>query len=236
MTDKEYLQKYLKKENVEEELLRLEKGEAIQYIVGNMDFYGFPFLVNKDVLIPRWETEELVERTLKILERYFSEPKILDIGTGTGCIAITLSKKLHTKVDACDISREALVVARGNAKKNEADVTFIESDIFSNIQKKYDCIISNPPYISYEEEIMEVVKKNEPSLALYAKENGLYFYKQILKEAKNYINKKFLLAFEIGQTQGDRVMEIASFYFPNSKIWCERDLRGFPRYVFLLQI
>lgn len=236
MTDQEYLQKYLKKENVEEELLRLKKGEAIQYIVGSMDFYGLPFLVNKNVLIPRWETEELVERTLKILKLYFLEPKILDIGTGTGCIAITLSKQLHTKVDACDISREALVVAGENAKKNEADVVCIESDIFSNIHKKYDCIISNPPYISYEEEIMEVVRNNEPSLALYAKENGLYFYKQILKEAKNYINKKFLLAFEIGQTQGESVMEIANFYFPNSQIWCEKDLSGLPRYVFVLHI
>jgi release factor glutamine methyltransferase len=236
MTNKEYLQKYLKKENVEEELLRLEKGEAIQYIVGSMDFYGLPFLVNKNVLIPRWETEELVERTLKILDMYFKEPKVLDIGTGSGCIAITMSKKLHLRVDASDISREALEVAKQNCKKNEADVVFIESDLFSNIHKKYDCIISNPPYISYEEEIMAVVKENEPSIALYAEEDGIAFYRQILKEAKNYIIEKFLIAFEIGQTQKERVMKIASSYFPNSKIWCEKDLSGLDRYIFVLQV
>lgn len=236
MTEKEYLQKYLKKEDVEEELLRLQKGEAIQYIVGSMDFYGLSFLVNKNVLIPRWETEELVERTLKILNMYFKEPKILDIGTGSGCIAVTLAKQLHTKVDACDISREALAVARENGKKNEAEVVFIESDIFSNIHKKYDCIISNPPYISYEEEIMEVVKKNEPAIALYAKENGLYFYKRILKEAQYYVNKRFLLSFEIGQTQKESVIQMAAYYFPKSKVWCEKDLSGLDRYVFILQI
>ena len=236
MTNKEYLQKYLKKENVEEELLRLEKGEAIQYIVGSMDFYGLPFLVNKNVLIPRWETEELVERTLKILDMYFKEPKVLDIGTGSGCIAITMSKKLHLRVDASDISREALEVAKQNCKKNEADVVFIESDLFSNIHKKYDCIISNPPYISYEEEIMAVVNEDEPSIALYAEEDGIAFYRQILKEAKNYIIEKFLIAFEIGQTQKERVMKIASSYFPNSKIWCEKDLSGLDRYIFVLQV
>ncbi len=236
MTNKEYLQKYLKKENVEEELLRLEKGEAIQYIVGSMDFYGLPFLVNKNVLIPRWETEELVERTLKILDMYFKEPKVLDIGTGSGCIAITMSKKLHLRVDASDISREALEVAKKNCKQNEADVGFIESNLFANIHEKYDCIISNPPYISYEEEIMTVVKENEPSIALYAEEDGIAFYKQILKEAKNYIMEKFLIAFEIGQTQKERVMKIASSYFPNSKIWCEKDLSGLDRYIFVLQV
>ncbi len=236
MTDKEYLQKYLKKEDVEEEVRRLEKGEAIQYIVGNMDFYGFPFLVNKNVLIPRWETEELVERTIKILNSYFKEPKILDIGTGSGCIAITLEKLLHTKVDACDISIEALAVARENNQRNKTNVEFIESDIFSNIHKKYDCIISNPPYISYEEEIMEVVKKNEPSIALYAKENGLYFYRQILKEAQYYVNQRFLIAFEIGQTQKESVIKMANYYFPNSKVWCEKDLSGLDRYIFILKV
>lgn len=236
MTDKEYLQKYLKKENVEEELRRLEKGEAIQYVVGSMDFYGLSFLVNKNVLIPRWETEELVERTLKIVKEHFLNPSILDIGTGSGCIAITLSKKLGRSVEACDISNEALEVARENNQRNKTNVEFIQSDIFSNIHKTYDCIISNPPYISYEEKIMDVVKKNEPHIALYAKEEGLYFYKEILKKAKNYVNNKFLIAFEIGASQGRKVVEMAESNFPDSKIWCEKDLRGLDRYVFILNV
>ena len=136
MTEKEYLQKYLNKENVEEELQRVKNGEAIQYVVGHVDFYGLPFFVNKNVLIPRWETEELVERTLKILKENFNKPTILDIGTGSGCIAITLSKKIDCTIDAVDISREALEVAKKNNAFNKTNVTFIESDIFSHIQKK----------------------------------------------------------------------------------------------------
>lgn len=235
MSEEEYLKKYLHREQVEEELERVRKGEALQYVVGNVDFYGFPFLVNRDVLIPRWETEELVDRTLKLLKEHFLNPSILDIGTGSGCIAITLSKKLKCTVDACDISREALVVAKKNKEINQADVTFIESDLFSNIEKKYDCIISNPPYIAFDEEIMEVVKNNEPHLALYAKENGLYFYKEILKAVKNYVKEEYLLAFEIGASQKEAIMHIASSLFLDAQIWCEQDLNGLDRYIFIFK-
>lgn len=236
MKELEYLKKYLNKENVEEELERVKKGEAIQYVVGNVDFYGLPFFVNKNVLIPRWETEELVERTLKILKQNFNKPTILDIGTGSGCIAITLSKKMDCLMDASDVSKEALEVAKKNNEMNKSNVTFIESDLFSNIHgKKYDCIISNPPYIAYEEEIMDVVKNNEPHLALYAKENGLYFYKEILKEAKNYLKEEYFIAFEIGASQDKEIIEIAKSTFPSAKIWSEKDLNGFSRYVFILK-
>lgn len=235
MTDREYLQKYLNKKNVEEELKRVKNGEAIQYVVGNVDFYGLPFFVNQNVLIPRWETEELVERTSKILKEQFNNPTILDIGTGSGCIAITLSKRIECLVDASDVSKEALEVAKKNNELNKANVTFIESDIFSNIHKKYDCIISNPPYIAHDEEIMDVVKNNEPHLALYADDNGLYFYKNILKEAKNYLKEEYLIAFEIGTSEKEEIVALAKSIFPSAKIWSEKDLNGFFRYVFILK-
>ncbi len=233
MSEEEYLKKYLHREQVEEELERVKKGEAIQYVVGNVEFYGLPFLVNKSVLIPRWETEELVARVLQLLKKYFINPSILDIGTGSGCIAITLSKKLKCTVDACEISKEALVVAKENNEINKTNVTFIESDLFSNVHQKYDCIISNPPYIAFDEEIMDVVKNNEPHIALYAEENGLYFYKEILKSVKNYIKEEYLLAFEIGASQKEAIMHIAASLFLDAQIWCEQDLNGFDRYVFI---
>lgn len=235
MSEEEYLKKYLHREQVEEELKRVKKGEAIQYVVGNVDFYGYPFLVNPNVLIPRWETEELVDRTLKLLKEHFIHPSILDIGTGSGCIAITLSKKIEGTVDACDVSKEALAVAEKNNKINQANVTFIESDLFFNIQKKYDCIISNPPYISKTEEIMDVVKNNEPHIALYAEENGLYFYKEILKNAHKFIHQKYLLAFEIGASQKKAILSLATSLFLEAQIWCEQDLNGLDRYIFILK-
>lgn len=150
MSDYEYLEKYLEPSKLEAGLKRLEKGEPVQYIVGNVDFYDLNLNVNENVLIPRFETEELVEKLIKYITEYFNYPiKILDVGTGSGCIALTLKKKLNNcTVDASDISIKALEVARENAKKNNLDVNFIESDIFNNINSKYDCLVSNPPYIA----------------------------------------------------------------------------------------
>ena len=168
-----------------------------------MDFYGFNFIVNENVLIPRFETEELVEKTIKYCDNYFNKQiGILDIGTGSGCIAIALSKNLNSNVDAVDISEKALEVAKKNNERNNSNVNLFRSNIFENINKKYDLIISNPPYISYDEEIMDIVKNNEPNIALYADNNGLYFYEEILKNANNYLNKKSMIAFEIGESQG----------------------------------
>jgi release factor glutamine methyltransferase len=234
MDNKKYLQKYLNKEDVKEELIRLEKGEPIQYIVGNVDFYGFKFLVNKDVLIPRFETEGLVEKTIKLLNEYFIKPSVLDIGTGSGCIAITISKLLNCNVTGIDISRSALSLAIKNKEALDANVTFKESDMLKNVLEKYDCIISNPPYIAYDEKIMDIVKNNEPSIALYAPDNGLYFYKEILDNAKKNLKEKSLIAFEIGANQANEIMKYAKNIFFDAKIWCEKDLAGFDRYIFIL--
>ena len=234
----EYLKKYLKDKDMETAIKELESGIPVQYIVGNVDFYGYTFKVNKNTLIPRFETELLVEKTIKYINKYFNnEIKILDIGTGSGCIAITLNKLLdNSRVTAVDISKNALDVARENNKINNTDVNFIESDVFSNINDKYDVIISNPPYISYDEDIMDVVYNNEPHMALYADDNGLYFYDKILMECRKYLNDRFFIAFEIGYKQGNDVINIINKYFDNVNISLEKDYNGRDRFIFVSNI
>ncbi len=233
----EYVKKYLPKDqNLEEALQRLENGEPPQYIVGDVNFYGNTIKVNKNVLIPRRETEELVEKTLDLINKTFTKDiSILDIGTGSGCIPITMKKILrNAKVDAVDISNEALEVAVDNSRLNNTNINFFQSDIFSNVKDKYDVIISNPPYIREDEPIMDIVKNNEPHIALYAEDNGLYFYKQILKEANNYLNKESIIAFEIGEEQAEDIINIAKEYFPNSLIYKEQDLAHLDRFIFII--
>ena len=228
-------EKYLKDKDMETAIKELESGIPVQYIVGNVDFYGNTFKVNKNTLIPRFETELLVEKTIKYINMYFNnEIKILDIGTGSGCIAITLNKLLdNSMVTAVDISKEALDVARENNKINNTDVNFIKSDVFSNINDKYDVIISNPPYISYDEDIMDVVYNNEPHMALYADDNGLYFYDKILNECRKYLNDRFIIAFEIGYKQGNDILNIINKYFDNVNISLEKDYSGRDRFIFI---
>ena len=207
MNNEKYLKKYLSKEKLEEGLRKLKQGIPIQYIIGNVNFYGNIIKVNENVLIPRFETELLVEKTINYIKAYFEKDiKILDIGTGSGAIAITLKKELNAKIDAIDISDKALKVAKENAKNNQTDINFFQSNIFSTVKGKYDVIISNPPYISEDEEIEDIVKNNEPHIALFAKNKGLEFYERILKEASNYINNKAIIAFEIGKYQGKEII------------------------------
>ena len=236
MTDLDYLKKYYSG-NIEDAIKRLEAGECVQYIVGNVDFYGYNFIVNKNVLIPRFETEELVDRTIKYIDAYLDKKNldIIDLGTGSGCIAITLNKELNCNVDAVDISLSALEVAKYNNEKNNASVNFICSDMLNNINKKYDVIISNPPYISYNEEIEEVVKNNEPHLALYADNDGLKLYEEILKNVSNKLKDRAIIAFEIGRTQGNRIKEMVNHYLPNSIVKVEQDLSLNDRFVFIFK-
>ena len=234
MTDLEYLKKYSDKNLLDENIKRLENGEPVQYIVGNVSFYGLTFKVDKRVLIPRFETEQLIEKTLTLLDK--DNMDILDIGTGSGCIAITLKSKLpNSLIDACDISEDALNVALENAKLNNVDVSFIYSDLFSNIDKKYDLIISNPPYIAYNEQIDEIVKNNEPNLALYSDNEGTYYYEQIFKQALKYLKDKYIMAFEIGYKQGDILKEMALKYFPDTLIKVEKDMSGRNRFLFIIK-
>ena len=234
----DYLYKYLKDNDLlnrlDEYTKRLLDGEPVQYIIGNVNFYGNIINVNKNVLIPRFETELLVEKTIKLIKKKFDKNiDILDIGTGSGCIAITLDKEINCDVDGVDVSEDALDVARNNNILNETNVNFFMSDIFSNIHKKYDVIISNPPYISYDEEIMDIVKNNEPNNALYADNNGLYFYDKILSECKKYLSDKFIIAFEIGYMQGKTIEKMAYRYLDNVDIVIKKDYNDKDRYVFI---
>ena len=230
MIDLEYLKKYYKG-NIEDAIKRYENGEPVQYIVGDVDFYGNIIKVDKRVLIPRFETEGLVEIALNYLTN--TNIDVVDLGTGSGCIPITLKKKLsNINIDAVDISRDALDVAIENAKLNNVDINFIEGDMLKPLNKKYDCIISNPPYIAYDEDVMEIVKNNEPNNALYADNDGLYFYEEILKNCKNYLKEKYYIFFEIGYSQGERIKEIALKYL-NCNVEIKKDLQGFDRYVII---
>ena len=227
--------KYLNNKDMDVAVKELESGVPVQYIVGNVDFYGYIFDVNQNVLIPRFETELLVDKTINYIKNFFdSDINILDIGTGSGCIAITLSKELKLKVDAIDISKDALCVASNNAKKLGADVDFSYSDIFSNVNESYNVVISNPPYIRYDEEIDDIVRDNEPNIALFASDDGLYFYENILKDCRKHLKAKFLMAFEIGIMQGEAVKELAIKYLGNDvNIKIEKDYSNRDRYVFI---
>lgn len=233
----EYLKKYLKDKDMETAIKELENGIPVQYIVGSVDFYGNIFKVTKNTLIPRFETELLVEKSINYINKYFKDKiiDVLDIGTGSGCIAITLNKLLNScDITGIDISSEALEVAKENNIINNTNVKFIESDIFSNVSDKYDVIISNPPYISYDDiEVMDIVKNNEPHLALYAKDNGLYFYDKIIKDSSKYLNDKFIMAFEIGYKQGKDITKIVNKYYKDINMSVEKDYSGRDRFVFI---
>lgn len=235
MTDLEYLKKYYKG-NIEEAIKQLENGIPVQYIVGNVDFYGLNIKVNKDVLIPRFETEELVEKTINYISKYFDKKvDIIDLGTGSGCISIALKKNIDSNIDAIDISENALKVAKENALNNNVDINFICRDMVQPSDKLYDVIISNPPYLRDESEVEEIVRNNEPDLALYASDDGMYFYKEILNNYKNNLKDKFIIAFELGYNQADYLKEYASNLYPNSKVIIENDLTGYKRFLFIIK-
>lgn len=219
------------------EIKSLKEGKPLQYVIGNVNFYGNRFLVNENVLIPRFETEELVENTINYLNLLGKKDlKILDIGCGSGVIGLTLKQKYPTsEVDLLDISEKAIEVAKQNAKNLNLDVNFIKSDIFENVDKKYDLIISNPPYIKDEEEIEDIVKNNEPNIALYAGKDGLDVYKKILKEVKYYMNDPCLIAFEIGMTQKEDLINLTNKYLDNVIIETKKDLSDKDRMIFILK-
>ena len=213
----------------------VKSGKPIQYVIGNVNFLGDKFTINEDVLIPRFETEELVDYTLKYAYKRFEYPvDIIDLGCGSGVIGLSLEKRLSThSVDLVDISEPALKVAEKNRDDLSLHANLINSDMWKNIKKKYDIVISNPPYIKTNEEIQDIVKNNEPHLALYAGEDGLDCYRKIFKDIKSHLKDNFLIALEIGCTQADDIKQIINSYLENIKIEVIKDMSGKKRMIFI---
>ena len=210
---------------------RLISNEPVQYVIGKTTFMDLEFNVNSNVLIPRPETEELVRLMLK---EDLDGKEILDIGTGSGCIAISLAKSLpNAKVSALDISEETLKVARENAKINNVDINFINADIFDyQTDKKYDIIVSNPPYVIESEK--RLMKRNvveyEPKQALFVTDdNPLLYYKVILNFSKTYLNKNGKIYIEINENYKDEIMELVNNY-GYSNVDCKLDVFGRNRF------
>lgn len=215
-------------------------GRPIQYIKGVETFFGRDFKVNENVLIPRYETEELVENILYRIDDYFSGYKnitLCDVGTGSGAIAISLAlEEPKLKVYATDISDLALTVAKENANNLKADVEFLVGDMLQPLIEKnlkVDIFVSNPPYIPQEQEIEAVVKDNEPHVALFGGNDGLYFYRKIFERVNELLNERALLAFEIGFDQRELMEEALQKYFPNDPYEIIKDINGKDRMLFI---
>ena len=192
----------------------INEDTPLSHLVGFDYFYDRKFKVTKDVLSPRMETEELIYKVLEYIKKSKKDSfRILDLCTGSGIIAITLKKEIvekYTEIVASDISEKALSIAIENANNNNANITFIKSDLFDNISGKFDLIISNPPYISYKDKI--TIKDNvlnyDPHLALFAEEDGIYFYRKIIENAVHYLSKDGVIFFEIGYDQKEKILEL----------------------------
>ena len=204
-------------ERINKILIRLKAGEPVQYVLGHTEFYGLPFKVNPSVLIPRPETEELVEwAILSVGSSRLTVGNILDIGTGSGCIAISLKKNLvDAQVSAIDISTEALKTGKENAELNDVNINFIEADILnqtnSPLTNHYTLIISNPPYVTLDDkkQMHTKVTDFEPHTALFVPENDpLIFYKAIADFALTHLKKGGLLFFEINESYGEQIVEL----------------------------
>lgn len=208
---------------------RRENREPLQYILGSVDFYGLHLHVSRSVLIPRNETELLVQ---SIIRENPQASSILDLGTGSGAIALALKKNLpNSSVTASDISARALKIANGNASKLHLEVRFCKSDVLTQINGRFDVIVSNPPYLSedeYEATLPEV-RDFEPKKALVADHKGLAIYEKILRDANNHLKRKGRIYFEIGYMQGNEISFLAQKYgFTSMEI--KQDYNGFDRF------
>lgn len=218
----------------------IEKNMPLSHLAGFEYFYDRKFKVTKDVLSPRMETEELIYKVIEYIKSINKNNiKILDLCTGSGIIGITLRKELESKsleVVASDISEEALKVAKENAIMNEAEVKFIQSDIFENINEKFDIIVSNPPYIAYNDKITmeDNVLNYDPHLALFAEEDGMYFYREIVENAKEYLEEDGIVFFEIGYDQREKILKLANENGFKAEVY--KDINGRDRMAILVRI
>lgn len=228
----------LHEEIKEEEINRLTKeidkyiinGMPVQHIIGYTYFYGYKMKVNGEVLIPRPETEELVGYVLSYYDEVFDGKNVttVDVGTGSGAIAIALSKEeSNMEMYATDISATAIEVAKENAKINDANVNFMVGDMLEPLIEKnlkFDILVSNPPYIPDDEYVEDIVKNNEPHVALFGGADGMKFYDIILSNANKVLNTPNIIAFEHGYRSKDNMINLAKKYFPKSVVISIKDL------------
>lgn len=214
-------------------------GRPFQYVIGQETFYGRDFIVNENVLIPRPETEELIEEVKKRIEKLFDSGKklqIADIGTGSGAIAITVKKEIPIAVvTATDISQQALEIATKNAKLLDAEIQFKQGDLLGPIaDKKWDVILSNPPYIGRKEadSLSDTVIDYEPHLALFAEEDGLQLYRKMAEQLPTMMNVPSFIGFEIGYEQGPTVQKMLQIAFPTATVEIVKDINQKNRFVF----
>ena len=222
---------------------RILQDEPKYYVLGQCYFWGYKLKVDENVLIPRFETEELVGHILSFCDQDFKDKEVIkavDIGTGSGAIAIALKKEEPKfSLIATDISKEALDVARYNAKENDVDIKFMCGDMLKPLIEegiKVDVLISNPPYIPSEEEMETSVVDYEPHVALFGGKDGLEFYRMIFKDAKKVLNDKFMMAFEIGYDQKEALTKEAKKYFVDEDISVIKDINGKDRMMFIRNI
>lgn len=234
MTDLELVKKYIPTEKQEEAIKKLNLGYPVQYIIGNVDFFGNIININENVLIPRFETEYLVEKTINYLQKLnIYNPEVLEIGTGSGCISIALKKNINCEITAIDISKEALEIAKINSLQNNVSIEFKLEDIHNlKTKQKFDLIISNPPYVPFNSTVDEKTKF-EPQNAIFANDNGIYFYKIIIEKLKHNLKDNFLIAFEIGDKEGFLIKEIVNKNLPKAHFKLEKDYNNYERYVFI---
>ncbi len=211
---------------------KLENNYPIQYLIGDVTFYDTQLIVDENVLIPRFETEILVENAIRLInDSQLDNCRVIDIGTGSGAIAINIKKNTQALVTATDISDDALNVAKKNALINNVYISLEKNDILTNsLKMDYDFIISNPPYVMEDEECSPEIKY-EPSIAIFAKNNGLEFYEAITKQAKNNKKNHFYIIYEIGRSQKEDVINIIKTCFPNSKTSCIKDFSNNDRVI-----
>lgn len=221
-------------EDLEPSLLRLSEFEPLQHITGAAEFLGEEFIVTKDTLIPRPETEELVLKAQSFLEQCLVG-KVLEIGVGTGCIILSLERLVgRHRYMGCDISGKAIVVAKKNREKFNLQTELFYSDVFSNVpHEKFDCIISNPPYIAFSEEVLmdESVRRYEPKQALFAEQEGLAIYEKIAHRLEEFLKDSGQAFFEIGFNQGTSVQRIFKEACPNRKVTIHKDIAGLDRMI-----
>lgn len=226
-------QKY---DNLEEVIAKIDEGYPIAYLIGDVSFYGYPFKVNENVLIPRFETETLIEKTIKLIKSLNLEnSNLIDLGTGSGVIAITLKKEIPSlNITAIDKSKEALKVAIENSKLNKVNVDFQNQDIFNyKLPENISIVISNPPYIEEDSNYNQNVLYEPKEAIFVSNTNPLIYYEQILKIAKEQITKKHLIAFEIDEDHKEDMHKLCKKYFPSDNIVIEKDLAGKNRYAFI---